>query len=171
MRECGISYETDPSLSSSRLEVILYDDCESSLRLEPDLVIDSPLTSLEEVIDHPLTFLPFVAPFLPNIPRDTTEDVLRLFSSPLPLAQRKRLEISESLKDDASSIEDDLLDWSGNIALLEPSFKELYSDDVRIGAALNIKHIASICTKSLDLVPIASAFPPSDHSLSFACIP
>ena len=54
-------YEIDPSPSSPRLEVSLCDDYESSLPLEPDFMVDSPLTGLEEVIDPPLTSLPFIA--------------------------------------------------------------------------------------------------------------
>jgi len=98
-------HETDPSPSSPRLEVSLYDDYESSLPLEPDFMADSPLTSLGEVIVHSLTFLPFVALSLPSTLRDPTEGVLHLLSSfPLPLAQCTGLEIGESLMGDASCV-------------------------------------------------------------------
>ena len=109
MRECNLLHKTDPSPSSPRLEVSLYDDCKSSFPLEPDFVVDLPLTNLEEVINPLLTSLPFVAPSLPSTPKDTTECVLRLFSSPLPLAQCMRLEMGESLRGDPSCVEDDSL--------------------------------------------------------------
>ena len=67
-----------------------------------------------------------------------------------------------SLRSDVSYVEDDLLDWSGNIALLEPSFKEYYSDDVRVGAAPSIEHTDLICTELLDLAPISSPFCPTN---------
>ena len=79
------------------LRLGLYDDYESSIHLEPNFMVDSCLIGLEEVIDPPLTSLPFVAPSLPSTPRDTTEGVLCLFSSPLPLAQCTGLEMNESL--------------------------------------------------------------------------
>jgi len=44
---------------------------------------------------------------------------LRLLSSRLPLAQWIGLEISESLRGDASCIEDDSFNWAGDIALPE----------------------------------------------------
>ena len=53
MRECGLLHETDPSSSSPRLEISLYDDYESSLSLEPDFMAHTPLSGLEEVIDPP----------------------------------------------------------------------------------------------------------------------
>ena len=88
MRECGLLHVTDPSLSSPRLEFSLYDDYESTLPLEPDFMVNSPLTDLRE------TSLPFAAPSLPSILRDTTEGVLHLLSSsPLPFAQCTGLEI------------------------------------------------------------------------------
>ena len=98
MRECGLLHGTDPSPSSPRLKVSLYDDCESSLSLEPDFVVDSPFTSLKEVIDPPLTSLPFIVPSLSSTLRDTTDGVLRLLSSPFPLAQYTGLKIGESSK-------------------------------------------------------------------------
>jgi len=68
---------------------------------------NSPLTNLKEVIDPRLTFLPLVAPSLSPTLRDTTEGVLRLLSSPLPLAQYTGLQIDKSLRGDASYVEDD----------------------------------------------------------------
>jgi len=87
-------------------------------------MIDSPLTGLGEVIDPPLTSLPLVAPSLPSTPRDTTEGVLSLLVSLLPLGQCTGLEMGESLGGDVRCVEDDSLDWSGDIAFLEPSFEE-----------------------------------------------
>jgi len=86
MRECGLLHVTEPSPSSPRLEVSLYDDYESSLPLETNLMVDTPLTSLEEVIDPPLTSLSFVASSLSSTSRDTIEGVLSLITSHLPLA-------------------------------------------------------------------------------------
>jgi len=74
----------------------------------------------------------------------------------------------ESLRGDASYVEDDSLDWSSDIALLEPSFKEYYSDDVRFCATPSIEHIDPICTESFDLVPISSPFLPTSPSHSNA---
>jgi len=104
-------------------------------------VVDSPLTRLEEVIDPPLTSLPFVTPSLCSTSRDTTKGFLRSLCSPFPLAQCTKVEMDESLRDDASCVEADTLDWSGDIALLEPSFEELYSDDMRVRATPSIDHI------------------------------
>jgi len=86
MRECDLLHEIDPSPSSPRLKVSLYDDYESSLPLEHKFMIDSPLIDLAEVIDPSLTYLSIVAPSLPTTPRDTTEGVLSLCVSPFPLA-------------------------------------------------------------------------------------
>jgi len=47
----------------------------------------------------------------------------------------------ESLRGDASCVEDDSLDWPDDIALSETSFEEYYSNDVRVGAAPTIEHI------------------------------
>ena len=45
------------------LESSLYDDYESSVPLESNVVDDAPLTELEEVFDHPpLTSLPLITP-------------------------------------------------------------------------------------------------------------
>jgi len=109
MRECGLLHETDPSLSSSKPEVSLYDDYESSFPLEPNFMIDLPFTTLAEVIDSPLTSLSIVTPSLPSTPKDTVEGVLRLLSSHLSLAQCTGLEMGESLRGYAICVEDDLL--------------------------------------------------------------
>jgi len=52
MRECGLLHAIDPSLPFSWLDASLYDDCESSLHLESNVVDDASLTDLEEVFDH-----------------------------------------------------------------------------------------------------------------------
>jgi len=72
--------EIDPSPSSPRLLVSLYHDYESSLPLEYNFMVNTPLIGLEEVSDPPLTSLPFIAPPLSSTPRDTTEGALLLYS-------------------------------------------------------------------------------------------
>ena len=85
MKECGILHGTNPSLASPGFEVSLNDDYEYySLPLEPNFIAYMSLTGLEEVIDCPLISPPFVASSLSSTLRDTTEDVLRLLSSPIP---------------------------------------------------------------------------------------
>ena len=64
--------------------------------------------------------------------------------------------MGESLRGDASYVEDDLRDWSDGMTLLEPSFEKYYSDDVRVGVVPSIEHIDPFCTESLDLIPISS---------------
>jgi len=127
-------------------------------------MIDLPLTSLEEVIDPPLTSLPLVAPSLSSTPRDTTEGVLRLLSYLLPLTWCTRLKMGESLRGDANCVEGDSFDWAGGIALLEPSFEEYCNDDVRVDAAPSIEHIDPIYAESLDLVPISFPILPTTPS-------
>jgi len=68
MREFGLFYETNPSLPIPRLESSLYDDYESSLPLESNVVNDASLTDLEEVFDPPLTSLPLVSPSFSGTP-------------------------------------------------------------------------------------------------------
>ena len=48
MREGSLLHETDPSLPCPRLEARLYDDYESSLPLESNVVDNAPLTNLGE---------------------------------------------------------------------------------------------------------------------------
>jgi len=62
MREFGLLHETDPSLPIPRLKYSLYDDYESSLPIESNVVDDAPLTDLVEVVDPPLTSLSLVPP-------------------------------------------------------------------------------------------------------------
>jgi len=81
----GLSHETDPSLRIRRLESSLYDDYESSLPIESNVVDDAPLTELEEVFDLPLTSLPLVAPSFSTTPIATSDSDSTLLTSPLPL--------------------------------------------------------------------------------------
>ena len=74
---CRLLHDTDPSPSSPRLVVSLYDDYESSLPPKPDFIAHTPLTSVKEVIDPP-----FIAPSLSSTPRDTIKGVLSTFFSP-----------------------------------------------------------------------------------------
>jgi len=53
MREFGLLHEINPSLPFLRFESSLYDDCESSLPLEHNVVNGAPLTNLEEVFHPP----------------------------------------------------------------------------------------------------------------------
>jgi len=62
MRESGLSHETDPPLPIPALESNLYDDYESFLPLESNVVDDAPFTDIEEVFDLPLTSSPLLAP-------------------------------------------------------------------------------------------------------------
>jgi len=71
MKEFGLLYKTDPSLPFLRFKASLYDNCESFLPLESNIVDNAPLTDLEEEFDPPLTSLSFVAPFFSSIPMDT----------------------------------------------------------------------------------------------------
>ena len=53
MSEFSLLHETNPRLPFRRLESSLYDDCESSLPLESNVVDDAPSTNLEEVFNLP----------------------------------------------------------------------------------------------------------------------
>ena len=68
MMEFGLMHETNSSLPIPRLKSSLYDDYESFLLLESNVVDDAPLTDLEEVFDPPLSSLPLVAPFFSSTP-------------------------------------------------------------------------------------------------------
>ena len=107
MREHSLWHETDPNLPCLRLEARLYDDCESSLPLESNVVDNAPLTNLGQVFDPPLTPLTFVAPSFSSTPMDTSVSASILLASPFPLAQCMGLEMGETSQGDASSIEDD----------------------------------------------------------------
>jgi len=93
-----------------------------------------------------------------------------LLCSPISLAQCTGLEMGESPRGDANCVEDASLAWSGNITLLEPSFHEYYSDDVRVGAAPSIEHIGPICTELLYLTPISSPSFPSPPTPCMHCM-
>ena len=69
---------------------------------------------------------------------------------------------------DPSCVKDGSLDWSGHIALLEPSFEESYSDGVVVSATTSTTYMDPICTDSFDLTPISS--PCFHHPLLFACL-
>ena len=53
MTEFGLLHETDPSSPIPRLESSLYDDYESSLPLESNVVDDAPLTNLDKCLTLP----------------------------------------------------------------------------------------------------------------------
>jgi len=112
IRECGLLHENGPSLPCPRLEARLYDDCESSLPLESNVVDDAPLTDLGEVFNPPLAPLTFVAPSFSSTPMDTSVSDLILLTSSLPLAQCTGLEMGETSRGATSSVEDVLLSWS-----------------------------------------------------------
>ena len=61
MREFRLLDDTDSSLRIPRLESSLYDNCESSLPLESNVVDDAPSTNLKEVFNPPFTSLPLIA--------------------------------------------------------------------------------------------------------------
>ena len=81
MREFSLLHETDPSLPIPRLESSIYDDYESFLPLESNIVDDAPLTDLEEVFDPPLTYSPLVAPSCSSTP-PVTSTVTRPYLTP-----------------------------------------------------------------------------------------
>ena len=113
MREYSFLHETDPSLPCPKLEARLYDDWESSLPLESNVVDDTPLTDLGAVFDPPLTPMMFVAPSFSGTPMDTSVSDSILLASALLLAQCTRLEMGETSRGDASSVAGVLLFWSG----------------------------------------------------------
>jgi len=156
IRECGLFHETNPSLSSLKLEVSLYNDYESSFPLESNFVVNTPSTDLEEAIDPPLTHLSFVAPSSPITPRATTAGVLTLLISPILLAHCTGLEIGEPSRGDANFVEDDLLVWLRELTLIElylveAPFGELCGDSVMFGAASSFKRMDLPCVESLGL--------------------
>ena len=79
-------HETDPSLPIPKLESSLYDDCDSSLPLESNVVDDVASTDLDKVFDLPLTSLPLVPPSFSSNPIATSISDSTLLASPLPLA-------------------------------------------------------------------------------------
>jgi len=99
IQEYNLSPDTDLSSSSSRLDVNLCDDDASSHTL---------VSGLEEVLDHPLTTLPPVTPFLPNTLRDNTSLHTTYPNPPFPLAQSIEFKGGETFCVDASVNEDDM---------------------------------------------------------------
>jgi len=74
---------------------------------------------------------------------------------------------------DASDLEDDSLDWSKELCLLEPyleeaPFKKFYGDIVMGSDTPSIGHTKPICTKLLDSTPVSSLLLPA--TLLCACI-
>ena len=96
MRECGLLHGTNPNLTSPKLAVNLYEDCEFSLPLELSFVDDIPYINLEEAPALILTSSSLVAPSFTSTLIGTTVSALTLHASPLPLAQCTRLEMSET---------------------------------------------------------------------------
>ena len=74
-----------PSLPIPRLESSLYDDYESSLPTESNVVDDALLTDQEEVSDPPMSSLPLVAPSFSSTPVATNVSDSALLAYPLPL--------------------------------------------------------------------------------------
>jgi len=122
MGKCDLFHEIDPSLSFPRLESSLYDYCESSLPLDSIVVDDAPSTNLEEVFVPPLISLPLAAPSFSSTPIATIISDLTLLTSPLPLAQCTGLEMGGTSKVDVSVLDDDSLDLSKELCLVEPYF-------------------------------------------------
>jgi len=174
MRECILLHETNPNLASLKLEVSLYEDCESSLPLESSFVNDIPYTDLEEVPDSPLTSSSLVTLSSTSTPVGTTVSALTLHASPLPLAQCTGLEMGESYMGDVTVLEHDFSTWLKEHILVESHleegpFAELCNDSLVVGATPS-DHIDQICTEPLDSTPHFIP-PPSQHLLPPACIP
>jgi len=124
IRDFSLLHEIDHSLYFPRLEASFYDDCESSLPLESNVVNDKPLTNLKKVFDHPLASLSFVISSFSSIPMDTSVSDLTLLASPLPLACCMGLEMGEISRVSASVLEDASLVWSKEPILVEPCHDE-----------------------------------------------
>ena len=86
MREFRLLQEINCSLPVLRLESSLYDDCESFLSLEYNIVDDAPLTHLEEAFDPPLTSLPLVASSFSSFVVASSISDLTLLSFPPPFS-------------------------------------------------------------------------------------
>jgi len=110
IRKCGVLHGTDPSLSFPRLWASSYDDCESFIPLESNLVDDTPSTDPEEALDPPLTSSSLVAPPSASTPIGTTVSALTFLAYPNPLAQCTRLETDKHSRGEASFIEDAMID-------------------------------------------------------------
>jgi len=106
MREFSLLHETDPSLPIPRRQSSLYDDYESFLPLDSNIVDDAPLTDLEEVFDPPLTYSSLVAPCCSSTPIVTTTGASTLLDFPFPLAQCTGLEVGTTSGSDVRTLED-----------------------------------------------------------------
>ena len=80
------SHETNLSLLASRPEVSLCHDDESCFSLESDFIVNASLTGLDDKIDASLIPLLLFAPSSLSTLRGTTNGVLTLRVSPIPLA-------------------------------------------------------------------------------------
>jgi len=99
IREYDLSHETDLRVNLSELNVNLCENGASSLTLESELV---------EVLDHPLTTLPLVAPSPPSILKDYTPLCTTYPGLPFPLTQSMEFEIGEIFCVDANVNKDDI---------------------------------------------------------------
>jgi len=114
IRDFGLLHETKPSLPIPRPGSSLYDDYESSLLLESNVVDDAPLTDPEEVFDLSFSRTPVAISI-----SDST-----FLASPLPLTQWMGLEMGEISRGDIRVLEDASLIWSKELPLVEPCLKE-----------------------------------------------
>ena len=107
IREFDLLHETDHNVPIRRLESSLYDDYESFIPIESNVVNDAPLTDLEAVFDPPLTsYHLLLHPFLAT-PVATRVSDLTLLAYPLPLAQCTGLEMDEISRGNVSVLEND----------------------------------------------------------------
>jgi len=98
-------HEIDPSLPCPRLEASLFDDWVSSFPLKSYVVDDAALTSLWEAFD-PLDLLVICYSIFHSKPMDNSVSYSILVASPLSLAQCTGLEMGETSRGDASSMND-----------------------------------------------------------------
>jgi len=164
MREFGLLHETDPSLPIPRLESSLYDDYESFLPLESNIIDDAPLTNLEEVLNPPLTYSPLIAPSSSGSPLVTSTTDPTLLDSPFPLAQCMGLEMGEIFRGDVSVLDDTSLLRSKELTLVrlhleEAPFEELCGELVMGTDTPSIGPTDPIGNKPLDLTPSSSPLP------------
>jgi len=166
MREFGLLHETDPSLPIPMLESSLYDDYESSLLLESNIVDDAPLTDLEEVLDPPLTYSPLVAPSSSSTPIVTSTSDSTLLDFPFPLAQCTGLEMGETSRGDVSVLEDASLLRSKELTLVESHLEEAPLEELCADLVMGIDTLSIGCTnpignEPLDLTPTSPPLPPT----------
>jgi len=124
MRQFGLLHKTDFSLPIPKLESSLYDDYESSLPLESNVVNDAPSTDLEDLFDPLLTSVPLVALSFSSTSIATSVSDSTLLAYPLPLAQCIGLKMGEISRGDVSVLEDDSLSCSKELTLVEPHLEE-----------------------------------------------